>query len=204
LTAPKGFDIYRCPISKPLRVHPRFWVGELLTICESAKRFHVSHWTVRKWIKFHGLPYFRQGRVVRLDLVDIERFIRIRKKPEPIKRKTMGLRQDDPENQDLLAIHLSNKKGSGGCGASGIPGLPSREKDPIGIQEYLDRRAAREQASAPAPGTPLAKTCSLHGERSEAGSLVREGLEGSPRNRHTCRNGQRDEKRVGCRPVSPL
>jgi excisionase family DNA binding protein len=49
--------------------------GGLLTLDQAAERLAVSPRTLRRWISSGLIPAFRQGRVLRLRALDLDRFI---------------------------------------------------------------------------------------------------------------------------------
>jgi excisionase family DNA binding protein len=50
--------------------------NEWLTIKEAAERLKLSIAAIRKYIRLRKLPYYRQGRVVRLKKSDVDNFLR--------------------------------------------------------------------------------------------------------------------------------
>ena len=53
-------------------------MSSLLTLREGAERAHVSFPTFRRWIDRGEIPVVRIGRVVRVKVEDLERFIEAR------------------------------------------------------------------------------------------------------------------------------
>jgi excisionase family DNA binding protein len=49
--------------------------GGLLTLDQAAERLAVSPRTLRRWVARGLIPAFRQGRVLRLRALDLDRFI---------------------------------------------------------------------------------------------------------------------------------
>jgi excisionase family DNA binding protein len=51
-------------------------VGQrLLSVCDAAKWLGVSQWHVRRLIWRGELPFIRIGRIIRIDKLDLERFV---------------------------------------------------------------------------------------------------------------------------------
>jgi excisionase family DNA binding protein len=48
---------------------------QYLTIKQVCERLQVSRMTVHRWIK-RGLPVYKQGRIVRVRVEDLERFLK--------------------------------------------------------------------------------------------------------------------------------
>ncbi len=48
---------------------------DYLTIKQVCERLQVSRMTVHRWIK-RGLPVYRQGRIVRIKVGDLEQFLK--------------------------------------------------------------------------------------------------------------------------------
>ena len=57
-------------------------VDEWLTIKEASARLKVSVPTLRKYIRMGVLPHYRQGRIVRLKIIDIDSFLHPGIEPE--------------------------------------------------------------------------------------------------------------------------
>jgi excisionase family DNA binding protein len=60
--------------------HPGLGTGRLLPIKEVADRFAISEKTVRRWVATGELPSIRLGRTLRISSVDLEQYIRVRRR----------------------------------------------------------------------------------------------------------------------------
>jgi excisionase family DNA binding protein len=49
--------------------------GGLLTYAETARLLAVSERTLRRWVAAGAIPVFRHGRVTRVRMIDVERFM---------------------------------------------------------------------------------------------------------------------------------
>jgi excisionase family DNA binding protein len=63
------------------RQHSCHALLSLLSVPEAAKILGVSEWTLRQWLSQRRLPFVKVGRLTKLRLQDLERFIEAHVEP---------------------------------------------------------------------------------------------------------------------------
>jgi excisionase family DNA binding protein len=69
------------PVHEPNRPHTCHALLSLLSVPEAAKILGVSQWTLRQWLCQRRLPVVKVGRLTKLRLQDLERFIEAHVEP---------------------------------------------------------------------------------------------------------------------------